>query len=279
MGLLDNIKNRLGGDQDEYDGDDQYYDDQDTYEASHNGGRHYDDAPYYDDAPSETSRVSRRKSSAFSDYTPLVSMSDVRSQEIPHYSQNTPATRAGRQDTQQIRTSLPFVSTSPERPTFSQDDPSNYQTGAFTKVERRDNAIYAAEEISDPLFKKHSLSNTGDFSATSPAYYASRSGVGHVRPAGQLRRTHKFREVVVVTPSSYAESEVVANNLRRGNAVVLVLTQTRPELAKRILDFSFGAAAVAEAQVVTISERIYALTSSHPLTDAEIELLQIRGVV
>ncbi|MCL2528957.1 MAG: cell division protein SepF [Coriobacteriia bacterium] len=279
MGLLDNIKSRLGGDQGEYDENDQYYDDQETYEADYDDGRHYNDAPYYDDAADESSAASSRKSSVFDNYTPLVSMSDVRSQEIPRHTQNTPIPRAGHQANPQIRTSLPYVSTSLERPTFAQGDSSNYPTGSFAAVEKRDTAIYANEEISDPLFRKHSLSNTGDFSATSPAYYASRSGVGHVRPAGQLRRTHKFREVVVVTPASYAEAEVVANNLRRHNAVVLVLTQTRPELAKRILDFSFGAAAVAEAQVVTISERVYALTASHPLTDAEIELLQTRGVL
>jgi len=280
MGLLDNIKSRLGGqDQDEYDDDGQYYDDQETYESDYDDGQYYDEPPYYDDAASETSPVSSRKTSVFGDYTPLVSMSDVRSAEIPRFTQNQPVSRAPQQSNPQIKTSLPFVSTSPERPNFAHGDYAEFQTGAFAAVEKADTKIYADEDIADPLFKKHSLSNTGDFSTTSPAYYASRSGVGHVRPAGQLRRTHKFREVAVVTPSSYAEAEVVASNLRRDNAVVLVLTQTRPELAKRILDFSFGAAAVAEAQVVTLSERIYALTNSHPLTDAEIEVLQIRGVI
>jgi len=273
MGLLDTIKSRLGGDQGEYDEDDQYYDEQDVSEADYDEGRYHDEAPYYDDAASETSPVSSRKPSVFGDYTPLVSPSDVRSHEIPRYD-TSPIPRVGQQVSQQFRTSLPYVSDS-----SAQGNPSPYDTGSFSTPKERDTAIYAADEISDPLHKKHSLSNTGDFSATSPAYYASRSGVGHVRPAGQVRRSRKFREVVVVTPASYAEAEVVANNLRRDNAVILVLTQTRPELAKRILDFSFGAAAVAEAQVVTISERIYALTNSHPLTDAEFELLQSRGVI
>jgi len=100
-----------------------------------------------------------------------------------------------------------------------------------------------------------------------------------VRPAGQGRKTHRYREAIVINPSSYAEAEQVAIQLRRKNAVILVLTQTRPELAKRILDFSFGAAAVAEGQVTNIGERIYALTCDHPLTDAEMEQLQTRGVL
>ncbi|MDR2036174.1 MAG: cell division protein SepF, partial [Coriobacteriales bacterium] len=61
--------------------------------------------------------------------------------------------------------------------------------------------------------------------------------------------------------------------------VVLVLTKTRPELAKRILDFSFGAAAVAKANVDSIADRVYALTCSGPLTDAETDQLQSRGIL
>jgi len=280
MGLLNTIKSRLGGeDQDAYTDNDLYSDDQDYYEADYDDGNYQGEDRYYDETASETTAAGNRRTNVFNDHTPLVSMSDVRSQELPHYAPSSPSTRSGRQFSPQIRNSLPYVSDSTERSLSAQNDPSNYNTGQLNAIERRDTAIYTADEISDPLLKKHSLSNTGDFSATSPAYYASRSGVGHVRPAGQVRRTHRFREVIVVTPGSYAEAEVVANNLRRDNAVVLVLTQTRPELAKRILDFSFGAAAVAEAQVVTVSERIYALTTSHALTDSEIELLKSRGVL
>jgi len=313
MGILDSIRNRISGDPDEYDEQDQYYDDQEDYGESYEEDRYYEDASGYGDAASEASAASNRKSSVFDNYTPLVSMSDVRAQELPSFTPNSSAVHtSGRQSSSQsssqspsqtgrhaalpqmdrqtpllsnrqakpqIRTSLPYVRNSAEKPLYEQGEAPSYHTGPMDSLKHRNTTIYAADEITDPLHKKHSLSNTGDFSATSPAYYASRSGVGHVRPAGQVRRTRKFREVIVVTPASYADAEAVASSLRRDSAVVLVLTQTRPELAKRILDFSFGAAAVAEAQVVTISERIYALTNSYALTDAEIELLESRGVI
>ncbi len=289
MGIFDTIKSRLsGGDHDEYAEDDRYYDDEEYYEADKEEAyedrrneeeKYYGDDRYYDDAPDDPALASGRRSSVFNDYTPLVSMSDVRSQELPRYTPTTPATRT-RQTASQIRTSLPFVGNPAEDfRSHREEDPSNYTTGPLAPLQHNSASIYAVDDSSDPLLKRHSLSNTGDFSTTSPAYYASRSGVGHVRPAGQARRTQKFREAVVVNPDSYAEAELVASNLRRGNAVVLVLTQTRPELAKRILDFSFGAAAVSEGQVTSIGERIYALTCDYPLTDTELELLHARGVI
>lgn len=312
MGIFDAVKNRLGrGNQDEYYEDDQYYDDdyrEDDYEEEYDEGAsddqyddNYDDQydDRYDDrvdAPRGTSSEGSRRasrSSVFDGFTPLVSMSDVRSQELPAYSETSHSYSGAQNRTQrsrgagsEIKTSLPYINDSRDASATSR---GRYETREDASHAERINApaassaalehVYSTQDSSDPLLKRHSLSNTGDFAATSPVYYASRSGVGHVRPVGQARRTHKFREAVVIRPNDYAEAEQVAINLRRGNAVVLVLSQTRPELAKRILDFSFGAAAVSEGQVDSIGERIYALTTEHPLTQTEIELLQARGVI
>lgn len=290
MGIFDAVKSRLGrGNKDEYEGDDQYYEDeeyydegsQDGYEESYDAGyeESYQEGGYYDDAGEVVRGASTRNSSVFDTYTPLVSASDIRSQELPSYTPGTSRTRT-QQSEQPYKTSLPYIDESNERGTVREArEPREDSTGRISAVRHDPTRVYGSENSEDPLLKRHSLSNTGDFSATSPAYYASRSGVGHVRPAGQARRNHKFREAVVIRPESYAEAEQIATNLRRGNAVVLVLTQTRPELAKRILDFSFGAAAVSEGQVVSIGERVYALTVDHALTDTELELLQARGVL
>ncbi|MDR1089366.1 MAG: cell division protein SepF [Coriobacteriales bacterium] len=307
MGIFDTIKSRLSGaDHDAYAQDNAYDENEEyhdaEYEEDFEADEYYQDDEYYDDAADDAIAASNRKPSVFNDYTPLVSMSDVRSQELPRIAtvpsaapvkanRAASATRT-RQASPQIRNSLPYVGNpadalDPSRGAYLQQydryedegDPSRYDTGSLSAVPLGGDSIYAAEDSVDPLLKRHSLSNTGDFSTTSPAYYASRSGVGHVRPAGQTRRTLKFREAIVINPESYAEAEQVAINLRRGNAVVLVLAHTRPELAKRILDFSFGAAAVAEGQVASIGERIYALTCDHPLTENEMELLKARGVL
>lgn len=309
MGFLDNLKNRFGGgNQEEYLDDGLYDDGQEDYREGYEA--EYDNEAYYDETV-DALPAGRRGSSTFNDHTPLVSMSDVRSQELPSYeptpryqaparyesgaygSSSYPTATAAQQSPRapsEIRTSLPFVGDPAEslrpqpQPGYQTESAYDYDGAEIRQAQTREaqsreTDFYAADEISDPLLKKHSLSNTGDFSATSPAYYASRSGVGHVRPAGQARRSHKFREVVVVNPQSYAEAEIVANNLKRENAVVLVLSQTRPELAKRILDFSFGAAAVSDALVVTLAERIYAITANQALTEAEISMLELRGIL
>lgn len=285
MGIFDAVKNRFGrGNQDDYYEDDQYYDDEyheDDYRDDEYQEGDYEEDEYdsyaeddsYASSSQPLSLTGTRASSAFDGYTPLVSMSDVRSQELPAYTERTSASSArARGANTEIKTSLPYISDS------SQESVSA-NTGALAASRESFDHVYTTKDTSDPLLRRHSLSNTGDFAATSPAYYASRSGVGHVRPQGQPRRTHKFREAIVIRPENYAEAEQVAINLRRGNAVVLVLTQTRPELAKRILDFSFGAAAALEGQVESIGERIYALTTEHGLTENEIELLQARGIL
>lgn len=278
MGIFDAVKNRLGrGNEDEYLDDDQYYQDEEYYEGEYEEG--YADDAYYDEPGGESSAASNRQSSVFNDFTPLVSMSDVRSQELPRYAPSSTSTRTSGQQTQ-IKTSLPYIGDTSGSFSQRQSHRSEAHTGELSSIRHAEaEQLYGENESADPLLRRHSLSNTGDFAATSPSYYASRSGVGHVRPAGQPRRTHKFREAIVINPNDYSDAEQVATNLRRGNAVVLVLTQTRPELAKRILDFSFGAAAVAEGQVASIGERIYALTCEYPLTDTELELLRNRGIL
>jgi FtsZ-interacting cell division protein YlmF len=110
-----------------------------------------------------------------------------------------------------------------------------------------------------------------------PAYYASRSGQPTVRQGG--RASQGFRQVVVVNPITYADAEQVASALKTGNAVAIVLNNPRPELAKRILDFSFGAASALNGQVDRLADRVFAITCDYALTDEERELLRARGVI
>jgi len=112
-----------------------------------------------------------------------------------------------------------------------------------------------------------------------PPYYASRSGSAMQRSAHQPSAGRAFRQLVVIRPSTYADAEQVSNAMRAGSAVVIDLTQVRAELAKRILDFSFGVAAALEAQVAPLANRVYVITSNYELTDNERELLVARGVL
>jgi FtsZ-interacting cell division protein YlmF len=81
------------------------------------------------------------------------------------------------------------------------------------------------------------------------------------------QRVH--RRIDHIRPVSYADAEQVAQALKRGVVVVLDLKSTRPDLAKRILDFSFGAASVLEGQVDRFVDRVYIFTRNGPLTEEE----------
>jgi cell division inhibitor SepF len=85
---------------------------------------------------------------------------------------------------------------------------------------------------------------------------------GRVRPRGK-RRVEQLR------PLGYAEAEQVTMLLKNGSVVVLDLTQTRPELAKRILDFSFGVVSALDGQVDRYADRVYIFTVRTALTNEE----------
>ncbi|MDR1083171.1 MAG: cell division protein SepF [Coriobacteriales bacterium] len=82
-------------------------------------------------------------------------------------------------------------------------------------------------------------------------------------------RSRVHRRIEHIRPMSYGDAEQVALELKKGVVVVLDLRTTRPELAKRILDFSFGVASALEGQVDRHLDRVYAFSRNGPLTDEE----------
>ncbi|MDR3136638.1 MAG: cell division protein SepF [Coriobacteriales bacterium] len=270
-----------------------------------------------------------RSDYALGGHLPLISQSDVRSQELPPLMERRASrgARPGSLDGQDVRKSaltqglansggvdassyartylrynvaepcqqeqtqrafrdsLPFTTlepadyhaTSPRIPAFSGSSAATSERPAKNGLGSAGYSVL--NETTDPLLRRHSLNNTGDLGRTSPAYYASRSGVGHLRAPDEPRRTQRLREVVVARPERFEEVEQVAQALRAGNVVCLVLRSTRPELARRILDFAFGAAAALGGQVASPQNKIYLITCEYPLTPNEFELLQARGVL
>jgi cell division inhibitor SepF len=86
---------------------------------------------------------------------------------------------------------------------------------------------------------------------------------------GQQPRPRVHRRIEHIRPTTYADAEQVAQELKRGSVVVLDLRTTRPDLAKRILDFSFGAASALEGQVDRHIDRVYVFTRNAALADEE----------
>jgi cell division inhibitor SepF len=99
---------------------------------------------------------------------------------------------------------------------------------------------------------------------------------GRPRNLGQHQaRTRVHRRIEHIRPAAYTDAEQVAQELKRGAVVVLDLRTTRPELAKRILDFSFGVTSALEGQVDRHVDRVYVFTRNGPLGDEERAAIRI----
>ena len=102
---------------------------------------------------------------------------------------------------------------------------------------------------------------------------ASSDSVGDEEPSD-------LSHVVVLSPSSYNEAEPIARTLKSNQAVVLALRDTRPELAKRILDFSFGVASALGCHVEKLDDRVFLITHKpNGLSEGERKYLVELGII
>ena len=240
--MLGGIKARLGFADQQGDYDDEYYGDE--YDDYDEGYAEYDE---YATAPddgylSSTSRPTTRVST-----TPrLVSYEDVRANTTVPQSLN--------------RDPLP---------------PRHVTSAADSRVTLRGGSVGGRTMVDSTLPPQMTPEGT----STVPDGRTA-GGEGASRGASSLfGAPSSGRKMVVIAPSSYADAEEVAQGLKVGNAVVLVLRNTAPDLAKRVLDFSFGAAAALDASVDVVAEKVFALTRLQDLTDGERDSLRAQGLL
>lgn len=60
-------------------------------------------------------------------------------------------------------------------------------------------------------------------------------------------------------PQSYADVQELCTHVKQGRSCALILDQVRPEIAKRILDFSYGLAMGVEGSIDRLGERTFVL--------------------
>ncbi|MDR3053103.1 MAG: cell division protein SepF [Coriobacteriales bacterium] len=278
MGIFDSLKDRLnrGSNQqqpeyyeDEYGNlvpyEDEPYDDAyDRYQADDEQGyeQGYEQDRYLGASGTGAPRRSSVRNFGFDrgdyqndNHSPLITASDVRS---------APPTARGL--SRSAGSSRPARRSSRAAQLVG-DDSSIYKDGlsrspinSLTELQSERQRLEAATRI--------------DSQTSAQPQYSLRSGLVNVRMEPRLNR-----QVNVINPVSYADAEKVAAGLKGGDAVVVVLTATRPELAKRILDFVFGAASALDGKVDRLADRVFAITRDAPISKEERELLQTRGVV
>lgn len=84
----------------------------------------------------------------------------------------------------------------------------------------------------------------------------------------------------IVCPKIYADIEKVANAAKAGKVVVLNVVETKPVLAKRILDFSFGVASALNLNVDKAADRVFVIAKGgDALSDDDRAYLVTKGVL
>lgn len=88
------------------------------------------------------------------------------------------------------------------------------------------------------------------------------------------------REVYLFEPDSYNQAEQIARRLRDGQPVALSLLRTRIDVARRILDFSFGAACALGGSVEKVAEKVFVLLpDAQPLSNSDLEKMKSAGFI
>ena len=311
-GMFDGIKSKLGfadsagnaaGSDDAYLAD--YGDDFGDYddEFGDYGPGYEDDAPAsrYDPYAPVTTRPARggsrsARSSSDADFPKLVSIDDVRAHtQVPDSLRRDPLPAR--------RVTTPSASTSSyrgERTVVDATMPAPSSPAHTAARRERSESLNALFEPSSTEVEPAKASSgaapagSGFVAASSSAAVsvatataqapASAAATGSFDPyeayAGSGAPAHNpSRAISVLKPASYGEVERVAKILKAGDVVVLALRNTPDQLAKRILDFSFGVSSALDARVEAVADKVFAITRGASLTEAERLALRNQGVL
>ena len=266
-GAFSNLRNRFGGssrEQDRYDDYDDYGDDNydDNYGDYDYGEYGYDpDEPYDDFSDAQgIGEVSTRSVSSSRNHPPLVSYQEARKNTyVPDHLMRDPLEHTS------SRTSSRYSSgyTPRMRNSVNMGSASEYDFASVggARLDERGAEIPHVDEVSKPAEPA--------VSGYDP--YASYQGAG----AASHTPTRKLK---VLAPTSYGDVESVAHALKAGDVVVLVLPQTPGDLAKRVLDFSFGVASALDASVDCVADKVFVICRGQGLSDAERLALNAQGI-
>ena len=266
MGVLDSMKQRLGlGGGDNY-GD---YD----YDDGYDDGR-YDDG-YQDDYDDEyVEAVPRTRSSA------TISLVD-RDENLSYSRTARPAPQ--------------FSAAGVGEPSFMRNrgeygDSSSSMRDRAASLARGSQAGYG-----EPVFGSSPTEARRDsYGARAEEYPRSTTTSVEARPRATQRDYDPYADysstsveavprsapIKTVTPYSYDDAKDIVDSFKNRYDVVVVLRDIKPELAKRILDFSFGATYAMEGVVDKVADRVFLLShTGNPLTPEQRAQLSAEGVL
>lgn len=82
-----------------------------------------------------------------------------------------------------------------------------------------------------------------------------------------------------IEPRSFTDVEVMGDRFRRGQTVILNMNATKPDLAKRVLDFASGLTFALEGSIQKVGDRVFILTPKNvQISDADRRRLREVGI-
>jgi cell division inhibitor SepF len=83
----------------------------------------------------------------------------------------------------------------------------------------------------------------------------------------------------IVEPKSFTEAQAIADKFKQGTPVIMNMSATSPDLAKRLLDFASGLTYGLEGGLQKVSERVFMLTPHNvDVSDADRRRLRATGL-
>ncbi len=251
MGFLDNIKNKLQP-------RDDYYDDG-GYENGYDDGGYdngYDDGQYYDDAPAQQEQV-RTTGLLGNPARPDADSVNVFTRSGRHLSGDE----------------LPSAATE------SYSTVNSYSDGAYRAAD--DDWRREADAPRD--FDPQPVSDTGSYvpPMTQPGVFGATGNTpGDVGLTAVPRVTSGKLPAYVLKPTSYDDVQMVVRRVRTNQPVVLSFKNLKIDVAKRILDFSFGLACGIDGAVEELGDRVFVvLPKGVELADSDTRKLRADGLI
>jgi cell division inhibitor SepF len=297
--VFDNLKSKLGlGGEQDHDGYDEYddyeeYDEYDDYEDNQSSYEEYD--PYagstaprsFGNRNTVTTRNVRGGSHAR-----LVSTSDAAqaargTRDLGLGAEGTSTLSARRSGGRtMVDSSLPPTMT-PEG-TAAMSAASNRRSSGLDSLfsstvegPEREEVKADTSARASRAFSAGSVSGERESSAA-PSAKADAGQSSFTAGSGKVATTTSafgHRQLQVMRPTSYNDAEAVVRALKAGEVAVLVMGSTAPDLAKRILDFAFGAACALGANVESPAQGVFAVAIGSALSEAEKSDLAARGAL
>ncbi|MBS3957599.1 MAG: cell division protein SepF [Clostridiales bacterium] len=148
-------------------------------------------------------------------------------------------------------------------------DDENDDYDGETDEPRRSDASYGRDGYSSPYATPAS---------TSVKRLSREPDIGRARDATPLRSVPAGGEVsamrpqlkmAIVEPKSFTEAQAIADKFKSGTPVIMNMSATKPDLAKRVLDFASGLTYGLDGGLQKVSDKVFMLTPANVDVSAE----------